>query len=124
MFPDKIRTTIGHDIRIHCNSNGNTKWFHNRVKLPQNAVISGGNNNTLILKSLTLTNKGKYLCYGSGGTGYRNFLVSAIVTVFGEFTIESSKQYRYTSLICLCVISCLSSALVHTDEKLCYTKSI
>jgi len=65
VFPSTKYAYVGDTVVFECRADSHVAWSYNRIdSLPSNAILMGEHHETLVIKNVTLTNSGQYLCLG------------------------------------------------------------
>ncbi len=62
MKPSHQRKKLGDDVVFECKTYNPVKWTFNNRELPNNCVVTGSNNEKLILNMTKESNEGTYEC--------------------------------------------------------------
>jgi len=84
VWPKAISAVEGESVTFICVSAGLTQWwFYRSHGLPSNAVVSGNDGEFLTIHNTTISNNGKYSCFGKFSGQEIYFISSSYLRVHG-----------------------------------------
>lgn len=97
IYPTRQEAYIETYTNFSCESDGEVEWIFSKSDSPKKGVKIG-NDQLLIINTVSIKNGGYYFCYGYDKKIKQHFLARAILKVYGKLVLCIFQLQCYTSL--------------------------